>query len=88
MVEASVQSGALITLQFALEQGRETFASPGNMYNQTSTGTNAVLQRGEAKLVTSVEDILEELNLTMMTQQSEVARDVPEHPPNRRYSHA
>jgi len=80
IVEASLQSGALITHRFSLEQGRETFAVPGNIYNQNSSGTNALLQRGEAKLVTCVEDILEELNLTMVTQQSEVAQVVPETP--------
>jgi len=78
VVEAGVKSGALITLQFALEQGRETFAVPGNVYNQVSAGTNAAIQRGEAKLVTRVEDILEELNLTMVAQQSEVREIVPE----------
>jgi DNA processing protein len=80
IVEASLQSGALITHRFSLEQGRETFAVPGNIYNQNSSGTNALLQRGEAKLVTCVEDILEELNLTMIAQQSEVAQAVPETP--------
>lgn len=80
IVEASLQSGALITHRFALEQGRETFAVPGNIYNQNSSGTNALLQRGEAKLVTCVEDILEELNLTMISQQNEVAQAVPETP--------
>lgn len=78
VVEAGAQSGALITLHFALEQGRETFAVPGNVYNQVSAGTNAAIQRGEAKLVTRVEDILEELNLTMVAQQSEVREIVPE----------
>ncbi len=80
VVEAGSKSGALITLRFALDQGRETFAVPGNIYNRTSAGTNAVLQRGEAKLVTRVEDILEELNLTMVAQQSEVREIVPESP--------
>ena len=67
-------------MRFALEQGRETFAVPGNIYNRTSEGTNAIIQRGEAKLVTCVKDILEELNLTMVAQQSEVRQVVPESP--------
>ena len=80
MVEGGLQSGALITVRFALEQGRETFAVPGNIYNRSSEGTNAIIQRGEAKLVTCVKDILEELNLTMVAQQNEVRQVVPESP--------
>jgi len=83
VVEGALDSGALITLRFALEQGRETFAVPGNIYNRSSTGTNALIQRGEAKLVTSVQDILEELNLTMVAQQTEVREVVPETPTER-----
>jgi DNA processing protein len=78
VVEAGIKSGALITVRFALEQGRETFAVPGNIYNRSSSGTNALLQAGEAKLVTSVNDILEELNLTMMSQHTEARAIVPE----------
>ncbi|NLT74814.1 MAG: DNA-protecting protein DprA [Chloroflexi bacterium] len=78
VVEADRQSGALITLQFALEQGRETFAVPGNIQARTSAGTNDAIQRGEAKLVTSVEDVLNELNLTMIVEHREVAAQVPE----------
>ncbi len=78
VVEAGARSGALITLQFALEQGRDTFAVPGNIHNRTSMGTNEAIQRGEAKLVTSVQDVLEELNLAMIVEQREVAEIVPE----------
>jgi DNA processing protein len=77
VVEADRQSGALITLQFALEQGRETFAVPGNVQARTSMGTNDAIQRGEAKLITSVEDVLNELNLTMIVEHKEVAEHVP-----------
>jgi len=83
VVEAGIKSGALITARFALEQGRETFAVPGNIYNQSSGGTNALIQAGEAKLVTSVDDILEELNLTMVSHQAEVREIVPETPEER-----
>ncbi len=80
VVEAGARSGALITLQFALEQGRETFAVPGNVTSRLSEGTNLTLQRGEAKPVMCVEDILEELNLTMITQQVEIREIVPDNP--------
>jgi DNA processing protein len=80
VVEAGARSGALITLQFALEQGRETFAVPGGIHSRMSAGTNAAIQRGEAKLVMDVRDILEELDLAMIVEQKEVRAVLPENP--------
>ncbi len=77
VVEAGERSGALITADFALEHGREVFAVPGNIFRKKSMGTNKLIQQG-AKPVLSVEDILEELNLTMVSQQAEVRAVVPE----------
>jgi DNA processing protein len=62
ITEAARNSGALITADFALEQGREVFALPGRIDSCGSTGVNALIKQG-AKLVTCCEDILEELNL-------------------------
>lgn len=80
VIEAGERSGALITLRYALEQGRETFAVPGSVHSASSQGTNQALKRGEAKLVTCTEDILEELHLTMAPQQQETRRIVPATP--------
>ncbi len=77
VVEGDMGSGALITAGFALEQGREVFSIPGNIFARGSRGTNYLIQQG-AKLVTQVGDVLEELNLTMVSEQAQARTVIPE----------
>jgi DNA processing protein len=63
VVEAGVKSGTAITVQYALDQGREVMAVPGPIDSPTSVGPHNLIQQG-AKLVREVEDILQELPVT------------------------
>jgi len=62
VVEGRERSGALVTADCALQQGREVFAVPGSVFAETSYLPHRLIQEG-AKLVTTVEDILNELRL-------------------------
>ncbi len=65
VVETGIIGGALQTAAFALDQNREVFAIPGNVGVKQSDGTNLLIQKGEAKLVRSAEDVLIELELKL-----------------------
>ena len=79
VVEAGEKSGALITVRFALEQGRDVFAVPGPIFSPKSAGPNQLIRDG-AGLVARGQDILEALNLSAAAIQHEVQATLPDDP--------
>lgn len=75
VVEAAKDSGALITADFALEQGREVFAVPGKVDSATSFGANKLIKEG-AKLIQSAEDVIDELKLELKESKKEAVEDL------------
>ncbi len=70
VVEGAKDSGALITARYGVEQGKEVFAPPGPITSEMSEAPNSLLKKG-AKLVTSIDDILEEFNLKLVPRKKE-----------------
>ena len=70
VTEAGLGSGALITADYAREQGRELFAVPGSIFQRSSDGTNRLLQEG-AKAALNATDILDELRIAEATAMEE-----------------
>lgn len=79
VVEAGPESGALITVEYALDQGREVFAVPGSIFSRMSEGTNRLIRNG-AGLVLAAQDILDALNMSRAASQQEVRAALPEDP--------
>lgn len=79
IVEAGERSGALITANFAAEQGRDVFAVPGNINALQSKGTNRLIQQGANPLL-DPQEILEMLNLTQIVEHRAARAALPVDP--------
>lgn len=76
VIEAGDRSGALITADFALEQGREVFAVPGNVLSPVSRGTNRLIQNGAYAMI-SPQDVFDVLNLDQIDAKKDARRLLP-----------
>ena len=76
VIEAAETSGALITAEFAAEQGREIFAVPGSILAPQSKGTNRLIQKGAQPLLTPA-DLMQALDLTRMGDHKTARRALP-----------
>lgn len=63
IIEAGIKSGSMITAKFAKNQKKKIFCIPSNLGSTKGEGTNLLISKGEAKLVTNVEEILSEYNI-------------------------
>src|SRR3990170_67825 len=77
VVEAGEGSGALISADFAAEQGRDVFAVPGSIHSRASRGANRLIRAG-ARPILSPDDLLEALNMHVVARQEEAAQELPE----------
>jgi len=76
VVEAGERSGALITAEFAAEQGRDVFAVPGNVLSPMSRGANRLIQKGAYAMV-SPQDVLDVLDLTHVDEYKAARQTLP-----------
>lgn len=75
IIEAGEKSGALITANFAINENRDVLAIPGSIFNKNSIGTNNLIKQG-AKIITSIDDVLEVYQITSKNQFTISKKDI------------
>lgn len=84
VIEAPAQSGALITAAFALDEGREVFAVPGQVTDPISAGSNALIAKGQAQLAATPEQVLREVGIVAPADPGSAPSYTPGTPGERR----
>ncbi len=77
LIETDENGGAMITAGTALDQNREVFALPGNIFEKKSRGTNKLIKEGRAKLVQDISDVLDELSYKLRPILKEKPKELP-----------
>ncbi|MBO6525114.1 MAG: DNA-protecting protein DprA [Balneolaceae bacterium] len=77
VVESGIKGGSMITADLALDQNREVFAVPHSLDNLSGSGCNYLIKTGAAKLVQTVDDILEELPIDQGETSSSTKKELP-----------
>lgn len=80
VTEAGEKSGTILTINYALEQGKDVFCVPGSIYNKASAGCNLYIKDCQSRAVTDVNDIYDEIGLTKvdLSKPSAIQLDVNE----------
>lgn len=76
VIEAGKSSGALITSEFAADQGRDVYALPGSIYADQSIGTNRLIQQG-AKPLLDIRELLQDLQVELIQEHKELRKEYP-----------
>lgn len=76
IIEAGATSGALITAEFAVNQGKTVYAVPGSIYNVQSKGTNRLIQLGARPLL-DIREVLQDIQVDLVQERKAIRQEYP-----------